>query len=91
MSPRRKQAPQPQRLLPGHKGFWRQLYHEMTAALADGAFMRFNGYTVPNRTFNYRSLDEFRKLIDWVRTQADLEEGIARHRGRILAGQGGRR
>ena len=76
--------------LPGQKGFWRQLYHKMLAALDDGSFIRFNGYTVPNRTFQYRSLQDFQKLLDWVEKQANLEDGIQPYRGRTFAGQGGR-
>jgi len=76
--------------LPGQKGFWRQLYNRMLAALDDGTFMRFQGYTVPNRTFNYRSLQDFMKLLDWVKAQADVEDAIPPYRGRIYAGQRGR-
>lgn len=87
MSQTPAQTPQP---IPGQKGYWRRLYHEMLAALSDGSFMRFNGYTVQGRTFQYRSLADFKKLLDWVRDQADLEDGIAPYRGRTSAGQGGR-
>ncbi len=51
---------------PGTTGYWRWLYNQMLAAMADGSFMRFNGYTVPNRTFQYRSLPEFRAQLEWV-------------------------
>ena len=77
-------------LLPGQKGFWRQLYHQMLAALNDGSFLRFQGYTVPNRTFQYRNINDFMKLLDWVKAQADVEDGIQPYRGRTFAGQGGR-
>ena len=76
--------------VPGQKGFWRYLYHQMLLAMQDGSFMRFNGYTVPNRTFQYRSLADFKKLLDWVKDQADVEDGAPPYRGRIYAGQGGR-
>ncbi|MDR2051127.1 MAG: hypothetical protein LBQ63_05075 [Deltaproteobacteria bacterium] len=71
-------------------GYWRTLYDKMLASLEDGNFMRFNGYTVPGRTFQYRGLAEFLKALDWVKAKADLEEGRASYRGRIYAGQGGR-
>lgn len=76
--------------IPGQKGYWRWQYHQMPAAMSDGSFMRFNGYTVPNRIFQYRSLADFKKLFDWVKDQADLEDGIAPYHGRAYAGQGGR-
>jgi len=75
---------------PGQKGYWRWLYHQMLAALSDGSFIRFNGYTVPGRTFQYRSLSEFRSLLSWVKDQADVEDGTPPYRGRTYAGQGGR-
>lgn len=76
---------------PGQPGYWRWLHTQMLAALADGSFLRFNGYTVAGRTFSYRSLADFRKLLDWVGSEADLEEGRRPYRGRVYAGQGGRR
>lgn len=75
---------------PGQKGYWRWLYNQMLTALSDGSFMRFNGYTVPNRTFQYRSITDFKKLLDWVKDQADAEDGTPSFRGRTYAGQGGR-
>ena len=47
-------------------------------------------YTVPGRTFQYRSLDEFRTQLEWVKNQADLEDGKQPYKGRTYAGQGGR-
>lgn len=71
-------------------GYWRTLYNKMLASLEDGNFMRFNGYTVEGRTFQYRSLQDFLKLLDWVKVKADLEEGLAPYRGRTYAGNAGR-
>jgi hypothetical protein len=71
-------------------GFWRALYGKMLAALEDGSFMRLNGYTVPGRTFQYRGLQDFLKILDWVKARADLEEGVAPYRGRTYAGNAGR-
>ena len=76
--------------LPGQKGFWRALYNNMLAAMEDGTFMRFQGYTVLGRTFNYRSLQDFLKLLSWVEAKADLEDGALPYRGRTYARQGGR-
>ncbi|MCL1915682.1 MAG: hypothetical protein FWG17_03095 [Desulfovibrionaceae bacterium] len=76
--------------LPGQKGFWRQLHNSMLAALDDGTFMRFDGYIVSGRTFNYRSLGDFIKILEWVKGQADLEDGVPSYRGRTYAGQRGR-
>lgn len=75
---------------PGEKGYWRWLYNQMLAAHADGAFLRFSGYTVPGRTFNYRTLADFRTHLDWVQMKAELEEGTPAFRGRTYAGNGGR-
>ena len=76
--------------MPGQKGFWRALYNKMLAALDDGTFMQLQGYTVPNRTFTYRTLPDFLKLLEWVKSKADIEDGILPYRGRTYAGQGGR-
>jgi len=77
-------------IMPGQKGFWRALYNKMLAALDDGMFLRFNGYVVAGRTFNYRSVADFQKLLAWVKDQADVEDGTPSYRGRRYAGQGGR-
>jgi hypothetical protein len=71
-------------------GFWRALHQKMLAALEDGQFMRLSGYTVPGRTFNFRSIQDFLKTLDWVAQKADLEEGILPYRGRTYAGNRGR-
>lgn len=76
--------------IPGEKGYWRWLYNQMLTALAEGTFLRFNGYTVPGRSFQYRSLAEFRSLLDWVSDRADVEDGVIPYHGRTRAGQGGR-
>ena len=75
---------------PGQKGYWRWLYNQMLTALAEGTFLRFNGYSVPGRSFQYRSIADFRSLLAWVAQQADMEDGILPYRGRTRAGQGGR-
>ena len=72
------------------KGFWRKLYEQMLSDLESGAWRRMSSYTVGGRTVSYRSFDEFKKLIDWARTEADLEDGIRPYRRRTYAGQGGR-
>jgi hypothetical protein len=76
--------------MPPTPGFWRELHNKMLAALADGNFMRFSGYSVPGLNFNYRSLNEFWTLLKKVEDEANLEDGVAPYRGRSYAGQGGR-
>ncbi len=71
-------------------GFWRTLHNTMLASLNSGAFLQFNGYTVAGRTFQYRSLEEFRNILDWVEEEAAKEEGKPLYKGRTYAGQGGR-
>lgn len=75
---------------PGEPGHWRWLYNSMLTSLGDGSFLRFNGYTVAGRSFQYRSLDEFRSLLTWVKGQADIEDGIQPYKGRTYAGNRGR-
>ena len=76
---------------PGEKGYWRWLYNLMLASLADQSFMRFNGYTVPGRTFQFRGLAEFRAFLAWVEDKANLEDGIRPYIGRTHAGMRRRR
>ena len=88
----RKKLPlpsQPQLPPPGPR-FWRELYRKLLADLENDAWRRFSSYTVAGRTFSYRSLEEYRKFLDWVKAQADLEEGVTPYIGRTYAGQGGR-
>jgi hypothetical protein len=76
--------------MPPTPGFWRELHNKMLAALEDGNFMRFSGYSVPGLNFNYRSLNEFWQLLKKVEAEAAVEEGVPPYRGRSYAGQGGR-
>lgn len=69
---------------------WADLHRQMLDDLASGAWRRFSGYSLAGRSYTYRSLDEFRKLLDWVKEQADLETGAPRFRRRTRARQGGR-
>jgi hypothetical protein len=71
-------------------GFWKALYEKMLSALEEGAFMRFNGYTVPGKTFQYRSIADFLQALEWVKGKADMEEGVRPYRARTYAANGGR-
>lgn len=71
-------------------GYWRRLYEQLLADLENGAWRRMSSYTVGGRTISYRNLDEFKKLIDWAKAEADKEDGIAPFKRRTYAGQGGR-
>ena len=66
--------------------YWRNLYRKLLDDLQSDAWRLMNSYTVAGRSVSYRSLEEFRKLLDWVKDQADLEEGIPPYRGRTYAG-----
>lgn len=71
-------------------GIWRTLYENMLEEMRDPAFRRFGSITVAGRTFSYRSLDDFLRLLNWVRQQADVEDGIAPYRARVALVNGGR-
>jgi hypothetical protein len=71
-------------------GIWRKLHNKMLAAMENGSFMQFSGYTVAGLTFNYRSLSEFWEVLADVEARADMEDGVTRYQGRRYAGQGGR-
>lgn len=71
-------------------GMWRRLYEKMLADLESPSFRRFGSYSVAGRTFSYRSLEDFRKLLSWVKDQADLEEGQVPYVARRPLGNGGR-
>ena len=43
----------------------------MLAALADGSFMRFQGYSMPGRIFTFRSIRDFRETLDGVEGRTD--------------------
>ena len=64
-------------------GYWRDLYEKMREDLQSPAFRQFGSYS-------YRSLDDFRSLLDWVKREADKEDGIAPYRARRVARNGGR-
>ncbi len=71
-------------------GPWRELYDKMVADMQSAAFRRFGSYTIANRTFSYRSLDEFRDHLKYVKQQADLEDGKKPYRARVYMGNAGR-
>lgn len=71
-------------------GIWRTLYENMLEDMRDPAFRRFGQYSVAGRTFSYRSLDEFRRLLDWVKARADVEDGLAPYKARVALVNGGR-
>lgn len=71
-------------------GYWRDLYEKMREDLQSSAFRQFGSYSIAGRSFSYRSLDDFRSLLDWVKREADKEDGIAPYRARRVARNGGR-
>ena len=71
-------------------GYWRDLYEKMREDLQSPAFRQFGSYSSAGRSFSYRSLDDFRSLLDWVKREADKEDGIAPYRARRVARNGGR-
>lgn len=71
-------------------GIWRSLYEQMLEDLKSPAFRRFGSYSIAGRSFSYRSIDEFRKLLTWVKANAELEEGITPYLARKGLVNGGR-
>lgn len=71
-------------------GYWRDLYEKMREDLQSPAFRQFGSYSIAGRSFAYRGLDDFRSLLDWVKREADKEDGIAPYRARRVARNGGR-
>lgn len=71
-------------------GQWRTLYNQMVADMDSAAFRRFGSYTIANRTFTYRSLNEFREHLKFVKEQADLEDHKPPYRARVYMANGGR-
>lgn len=71
-------------------GVWREVYEKMLEDLKSPAFRRFGSYSIAGRSFSYRSIDEFKKLLDWVGQQADLEEGLVPYKARKSIINGGR-
>lgn len=68
---------------------WRALYEKLREGLADGSWALMSGYSVAGRTVNYRSFTEFRAMLEWVKDQADLEDGVRPYRRRTYAGNRG--
>ena len=62
---------------------WSALYSQMLDDLASGSWRKMSGYSVAGRSVSYRSFDEFKKLLDYVKSQADAEKGS--YQGRTLA------
>lgn len=71
-------------------GYWRALYEKMREALQSPAFRQLGSYSIAGRSFTYRSLTNFRSLLDWVKREAGKEDGIAPYRARRVARNGGR-
>lgn len=71
-------------------GMWRTLYEKMLQDLQSASFRRFGSYSVAGRSFSYRSLDEFKNLLAWVKANAELEEGITPYLARRPLVSGGR-
>ena len=45
-------------------GYWRDLYAKMREDIQSPAFRQFGSYYISGRSFSYRSLDDFRSLLD---------------------------
>ena len=77
---------------PAIKGFtsWADLHKAMLDDLASGAWRTLASYSLGGRTFAYRSIKDFRELLDFVKTQADAETGVRPFRRRTYGRQGGR-
>lgn len=71
-------------------GPWRELYNKMVDDMQSAAFRRFGSYSVAGRSFSYRSLDEFRRHLDFVKREAEKEEGKPSYRARVPMANGGR-
>lgn len=66
---------------------WQALYDDMLNSLADGSY-KVKSYTLADGTsYTYRDFDEFKKALDFAKSQADKEGGT--FSGRVYAGQGG--
>ncbi|MEK6531266.1 MAG: hypothetical protein AABZ23_02090 [Deltaproteobacteria bacterium] len=72
---------------------WTGLYDAMKDCLADfvatGRFKAVS-YTFNGRTVQYRSFDELKKAMDYVRSMADTESGTVTGRTYAKNGGGGR-
>lgn len=66
---------------------WTALLAQLLDNLASANFTAAS-YSIAGRSVQYRTLDELRNTIEWVRTMAALESGTAAPR--TYAGQGGR-
>lgn len=69
---------------------WAELHSQMLDDLASGAWRTLASYSLGNRSFAYRSLKEFRELLDFIRDEAAKESGSPRYLRRTFARQGGR-
>jgi hypothetical protein len=68
---------------------WAALREQMLDDLASGAWRTLSGYSLSGRTFNYRSLKDFRELLAFVEAEAAKESGVPRFRRRTFARMGG--
>ena len=68
---------------------WRDLHNQLLNDLASGAFRTMQSYAVAGRTVTYRSLAELKNIIEWVKSEAEKEEG-QNYYGRTFAKNGGR-
>lgn len=65
---------------------WTALYNSMLDDLASGAW-KTKSYTIQDRTHTYRDFSDFKEMLEYARTMAATESGIAS--GRTCAKQGG--
>lgn len=71
-------------------GPWRTIYEQMLEDMGSPTFRRMGSYTVAGQTMTYRNLAEFRKILEWARQNAELEEGRVPYRARVPLANGGR-
>ena len=60
---------------------WAEVYEQMRADFASGAWRTMSGYSVPGGTsVQYRSFAEFKAMMEYVGAQADAEAGAPARR-----------
>lgn len=68
---------------------WEELYNQMMADLINGKWL-VKSYTIANRTVQYRSFEEFRHAIEFVKEQINKGKQTKTKIGRTYAKNGGR-
>ena len=66
---------------------WTALHQQMLDDLATGSW-RTEAYRIKDREMRYRTFEDFKAALEYVKAQAAIETGTVI--GRTYAGQGGR-